>query len=149
MSGSDLEEPIFAVFLRLLYTALPTLTRRKAFSGSRCAPPHELSVFLSFPLPILIGDSGLRNDENRANIPHLDRGLVDGTMKCGIKADRKLSRNNTSGVRGVHFDRQRGLWVAQIMFQHNAYLLGRFKHKRDAINARKEGEKKYFGKYRS
>lgn len=111
--------------------------------------PHELSGFLSFPLPILIGDSCLRNDENRANIPHLDRGLVDGTMKCGIKADRKLSRNNTSGVRGVHFDRQRGLWVAQIMFQHKAYLLGRFKHKRDAINARKEGEKKYFGKYRS
>lgn len=100
-------------------------------------------------MPILIGDSCLRNDENRANIPHLDRGLVDGTMKCGIKADRKLSRNNTSGVRGVHFDRQRGLWVAQIMFQHKAYLLGRFKHKRDAINARKEGEKKYFGKYRS
>lgn len=81
---------------------------------------------------------GCKNDENRANLPHLDRGLVDGTMKCGIKADRKLNRNNTSGVRGVHFDRQRRLWVAQIMFQHKAYLLGRFKHKRDAINARKE-----------
>ncbi len=92
---------------------------------------------------------GCKNDENRANLPNLDRGLVDGTMKCGIKADRKLNRNNTSGVSGVHFDMRRGLWVAQIMFQRKAYLLGRFKCKRDAIKARKAGEEKYFGQYRS
>ena len=91
---------------------------------------------------------GCKNDENRASLPNLDRGLVDGTMKCGIKADRKLNRNNTSGVRGVHFDRERGLWAAQIMLQRKAYLLGRFKHKRDAIKARKAGEEKHFGKYR-
>ena len=58
------------------------------------------------------------------------------------------NRNNTSGVRGVHFDKDRGLWVAQIMFQRKAYLLGRFKYKRDAIKARKAGEEKFFGKYR-
>ena len=91
---------------------------------------------------------GCKNDENRANLPNLDRGLIDGTMKCGIKADRKFNRNNKSGARGVHFDKVRGLWVAQMMFQHKAYLLGRFKHKRDAIKARKVGEEKYFGKYR-
>ena len=49
---------------------------------------------------------------------------------------------------GVHFDSKRGLWVAQIMFQHKAYLLGRFKYKREAIKARRAGEDKYFGKYR-
>ncbi len=69
-------------------------------------------------------------------------------MKCGIQADRKLNSNNTSGVRGVYFDRQRGLWVAQLMFQRKMHLLGRFKTKREAINARKAGEEKYFGKYR-
>lgn len=90
---------------------------------------------------------GCKNEENRESLSSLDRGLVDGTMKCGIKADRKLNRNNTSGVRGVHFDRERGLWVAQIMFQRKGYLLGRFKHKRDAIKAKKAGEEKYFGKY--
>ena len=69
-------------------------------------------------------------------------------MKCGIKADRKLNRNNTSGVRGVHFDRKRGLWVAaQIMFQRKAYLLGRFKYKKNAIKARMAGEEKFFEKY--
>lgn len=46
------------------------------------------------------------------------------------------------------FDERRGLWVAQLMFQRKMHLLCRFKTKREAINARKAGEEKYFGKYR-
>ena len=91
---------------------------------------------------------GCKNEENRASLPNLDRGLVDGTMLCGIKKDRKLNKNNTSGVRGVHYDKDRGLWVAQIMFQRKVHILGRFKTKKEAIEARKAGEEKYFGKYR-
>ena len=41
----------------------------------------------------------------------------------------------------------RGLWVAQIMFQRKAHILGRFKTKKEAIDARKAGEDKFFGKY--
>ena len=91
---------------------------------------------------------GCKNDENRASLPSLDRGLVDGTMVSGIQKGRKKNRNNTSGVTGVHYDHNRGLWVAQIMFQRKTHLLGRFKRKSDAIRARKAGEEKYFGKYR-
>lgn len=91
---------------------------------------------------------GCKNDENKASISSLDRGLVDGTMKCAIKKNRKLNKNNSSGVRGVHYDRDRKLWVAQIMFQRKAHLLGRFKTKREAIRARLAGEEEYYGKYR-
>ena len=66
-------------------------------------------------------------------------------MKCGIKKDRKLNKNNTSGV---HFDKDRGLWVAQIMFQRKAHILGRFKTKSEAVKTWLTGEEKYFGKYR-
>ena len=80
-------------------------------------------------------------------------------MKCALKKDRKLNRNNISGVRGVHYDKNRKLWVAQIMFQRKAHLLRRFKTKRDhllrrfktkreAIRARLAGEEQYYGKYR-
>lgn len=69
-------------------------------------------------------------------------------MLCGIKKDRKLNKNNTLGVRGVHFDKDRGLWVAKIMFKRKAQNLGRFKTKREAVKARKAGEEEYFGKYR-
>lgn len=54
---------------------------------------------------------GRKNDENRANLPNLDRGLVDRTMKAAIQKDRTRNKNNASGV---HFDSKRGLWVAQI-----------------------------------
>ena len=56
---------------------------------------------------------GCKNEENRASLPNLDCGLVDGTMLCGNKKDRKLNKNNTSGIRGVHFDKDIGQWVAQ------------------------------------
>ena len=91
---------------------------------------------------------GCKNEENKVSLSKLDRELVDGTMKAAIQKNRKTNRNNTSGVTGVYFDGDRGLWVAQIMFQHKAYLLGRFKYKREAIKARKAGEDKFFGKYR-
>ncbi len=34
------------------------------------------------------------------------------------------------------------------MFQRKAHILGRFKTKKEAIEARKAGEEEYFGKYR-
>ena len=91
---------------------------------------------------------GCKNEENKASFPTLDRGLVDGTMKYGIKKDRKLNKNNTLGIRSVHFDKDRGLWVAQIMFQRKAHNLGRYKTKSKAVKARLAGEEHYFGKYR-
>ena len=65
----------------------------------------------------------------------------------GIKKDRKLNKNKTSGIRGVHFDKDRGVWVAQIMFQRKAHNLGRYKTKSKAVKARLAGEEHYFGKY--
>lgn len=74
--------------------------------------------------------------------------LVAKNNNIKIQKNRKCNRNNTSVVTGVHFDRERKLWIVQIMFQHKGYLLGRFKRKSDAIKVRKAGEDKYFGKYR-
>lgn len=66
---------------------------------------------------------GCKNDENKASLPTLDCGLIDGTMKCGIKKDRKLNKNNTSGVRGVHFDKDRGLWQLKLCFKEKLIFL--------------------------
>ena len=124
----------------------------KCDCGNTCFVP---TTYLTTGVTI---SCGCKNEQNRAALSNLDRGLVDGTMLCGIKKDRKLNKNNTSGVRGVHFDKDRGLWVAQIMFQRKAHILGRFKTKahilgrfktkREAISARLAGEEEYYGKYR-
>lgn len=67
----------------------------------------------------------------------------DGTSY--VAHNRKnINKNNSSGVRGVHFDNKRQMWVAQIGFQNKVIYLGRFVNKEDAIKARKEAEEKYF-----
>ena len=61
--------------------------------------------------------------------------------------NRKLNTNNTSGVMGVCWLEKRKRWVAQIKV--NGKTMWRsFVNKEDAIQARKEAEKKYFGKFR-
>ena len=60
----------------------------------------------------------------------------------------KQNKNNTSGVRGVHFDKDRGVWVAKIMFQRKVHNLSRYKTKSKAVKARLAGEEECFGKYR-
>lgn len=52
------------------------------------------------------------------------------------------SKNNTSGVKGVSFDKRDTIWRAGITIRGNIIHLGFFKDKEDAIKARKEAEEK-------
>lgn len=68
----------------------------------------------------------------------------EGTYLPGISDDRKLNKNNTCGVKGVYFDKDRSMYLASITFKRKNIYLGRFTTLKDAINARKEAEEKYF-----
>lgn len=52
----------------------------------------------------------------------------------------RRKRNNKSGVTGVHFCNERGLWTAQIMVGREHRFLGRFSDLNDAIAARVAAE---------
>lgn len=91
---------------------------------------------------------GCLNTEVRSKTAKDRFGFVDGTSLCGISSNRKLNKNNRSGVRGVTFDKKRNKWVAQITFQRKNHSLGRYDTKEEAIEARKAGEEKYYGSYR-
>lgn len=69
--------------------------------------------------------------------------LEDGTNIALIKS-QKISRNNTSGVRGVFWCKRTQKWGASIGFQRKQKDLGRFSEKSDAIRVRKEAEEKYY-----
>ncbi|VUZ28498.1 Uncharacterised protein [Acetobacterium wieringae] len=56
----------------------------------------------------------------------------------------KLAINNTSGTKGVTWDRNKNKWVAQIVFKNKHIFLGRFNNINDAVTARKAAEEKYF-----
>lgn len=72
------------------------------------------------------------------------------TMKCfentcvRVLEDRKINSNNTSGYTGVSYSKSKKKWVAYIKCQTKTINLGTFKTKREAIRARKKGEKQYF-----
>lgn len=73
-------------------------------------------------------------------------GYVDGTQLAKIK-DMTPSAANTSGCRGIYFDRFKGLWEAIIIFQRKRYRLGYFKNYDDAVAARKKAENIVFGEF--
>lgn len=73
-------------------------------------------------------------------------GFVDGTQLAKIK-DMTPSAANTSGCRGVSFDRSKGLWEAMIIFRRKRQRLGYFKNYADAVEARKKAEDIVFGEF--
>ena len=72
-----------------------------------------------------------------------DTGRYLGT-KIGIISSDKQNSNNTSGIKGVYYIKDRRKWRASIGFRGKTIYLGQFENKEDAIKARKEAEKIYF-----
>lgn len=67
--------------------------------------------------------------------------IIEGTNIQVIATDKPMA-HNTSGVKGVVWDKERQKWKAQIEFKGKRYYLGRHDKKEDAIEARKEAEEK-------
>lgn len=72
-----------------------------------------------------------------------------------IMDNRKIQKNNKSGVRGVCWNKSTKKWNAQIVFQKQFYYLGRYSKIEDAEKARRQAEENlyenflewYAGKY--
>lgn len=67
---------------------------------------------------------------------------TDGT--CMGLLTQKTRSNNTSGIKGVHFDKSRGKWEARITFKGKTRVLGRFATIQEAAEARREAEQDTF-----
>lgn len=75
-----------------------------------------------------------------------ENAMQDGTFIYAIQ-DKKMLKNNTSGIRGVTWDDEREKWKAQIEFKGKNYFLGRYDKKEDAKEIRKMAEEKMFGNF--
>jgi len=73
-------------------------------------------------------------------------GFVDGTQISRITSTNLIS-TNTSGCRGVYWDKNSGKWRARLRFKGKNYNFGTYANFDDAAKARKDGEQKYWGKY--
>ena len=59
----------------------------------------------------------------------------------------KTYSNNTSGQKGVHWDKTRRKWTATITINKKTKHLGRFDDFDEAVRVRKEAERKYHGEF--
>ena len=59
----------------------------------------------------------------------------------------RLSKNNTSGYKGVYLNKRLNKWVVQIMVSRKCIPLGLFEDIEKAVFTRKEAEKTYFGQF--
>tara|TARA_B100000131_G_scaffold153436_1_gene148775 strand:- start:76 stop:621 length:546 start_codon:yes stop_codon:yes gene_type:complete len=99
-------------------------------------------------------------DPLEKQIDHINGNKLDNRIKNLRLATNQenqwnrssLQRNNTSGKTGVTWYARHKKWVAQIEVSDNqkrkGYNLGYYTKKEDAIQARIEAEKKYFGDFR-
>lgn len=58
--------------------------------------------------------------------------------------NQNIPKNNTSGHKGVYWDKSREMWEAYIQVQRKRKFLGRFHEYEDAVKARELAEEKYF-----
>lgn len=70
-------------------------------------------------------------------------GYIEGTQVSRIR-DRKLTAANSSGVRGVYFEKKSNKWRARLRFKGKIMDFGSYERFEDAVEARREAEKEYF-----
>ena len=59
----------------------------------------------------------------------------------------KLRTNNSSGITGVSWHKQKSKWRARIVVNGIEMLLGMYDKFEDAVKARLKAEQKYFGEF--
>lgn len=85
---------------------------------------------------------GCAKKERCSRLHTINEGFFNGTRIQNL--GNKPQLNNTSGIRGVWFDKRTNMWAAEIKFQGKKMFLGRYKDKNKAIKARKNAEDEYF-----
>lgn len=105
--------------------------------------PIPIHIYLMNPPKGYVVDhiNGDRTDNRRQNL------RIATYSQNGI--NKILQSNNTSGITGVSWDKERKKWAPNIAIRHNFFHLGRYDLFEDAVYARYVAEILLFGEYRS
>ena len=134
-------------------------TTGKILKGSVNKEYHRVSLSLngnvhshSLLLHRLIATAFIENPENKPFVDHIDNNKVNNSLSNLRWATKKengqntnLSNRNTSGVKGVHFDKSRNKWQASIKIDGISINLGRFLTLEEAKQARITKANEAFG----
>ena len=96
----------------------------------------------------------LPNPENKKCIDHIDNNKVNNNLlnlrfatHSQNSKNRSISSKNTSGTKGVCWNKKSQKWHAQITINGKQINLGSYINKDDAINIRVQRAKDAFGEY--
>ena len=81
-----------------------------------------------------------------AEIARQSAGFVGGTQISRIK-NMTLIATNTSGCRGVYYDKRNNKYRARLKFKGKIMNFGSYRNFEDAVAARKAAEQEYFGAF--
>lgn len=97
----------------------------------------------------LVNKTQKGKDTDHINGDKLDnrRSNLRSARRAENNANTKLKKNNTSGFKGVSFDKSRGLWSVKIMVDRKTLNLGRFADKLEAASAYRDASVRYFGEF--
>ena len=73
-------------------------------------------------------------------------GYLEGTQLARIRNISKESANS-SGIRGVYYEKNTGKYRARIKFKGKLYNLGSYHRLEEAVEARKRGEAEIYGSF--
>lgn len=85
-------------------------------------------------------------------VDHINHNKLDNRL-CNLRIgtashnqmNETLSENNTSGFKGVSFNKRRSKWEAYIYLHRRKIHLGFFDEFDDAIKVRQKADEKYYG----
>lgn len=88
------------------------------------------------------------------NHDHIDRNELNN-LKSNLRPcshqenifNRGTAVNNTSGITGVYWNKSIGKWTARIKIDKKSIALGSYTNLDDAVKARLNAEKQYFGEF--
>jgi hypothetical protein len=96
---------------------------------------------------ILNAPSGVEVDHINGNPLDNRRTNLRLASRSQNARNRRRAANNTRGVPGVRWHRQRGKWNARIKLLGKEHSLGMFEHFDMAVQARKNAERQLFGEF--
>lgn len=95
-------------------------------------------------------ESNKKNENAKTGLKEFSKKVhVDGTQINVIAKPQTIRKNNTSGCTGVYsYKTKNGVtWTAKIKFKRKSYHLGTFETYEEAVQARKEAEKRIYGEF--
>lgn len=122
--------------LTALYPAGERTSQGSVVWHCRCDCGNEIDVSYNSLLYSNLMSCGCQKKEHDEELQGF-LARVDGTSVDALRS-KKISKNNTTGVKGVYFIRNK--YVAKIVFQHKAYYLGTYENIEEAAAARKCAE---------